>query len=367
VVPSGLPAGTVSSSGQVDYNSITNKLSGVVSSSAQVSPLLPAGTVSSSGQVALASITGTTFANAAFTFPSDLTVSGNLTAKQVYTVNVSSSVIYQSGSTKFGDTTDDVMSVTGSIAVLGGTISGSMVGMFSASSQVDYNSITNKLSGTVSSSAQVTPLLPGGTVSSSVQVDYNSITNKLSGVVSSSAQVAPLLPGGTVSSSTQFKTLTDPFSGSFSGSHTGTFPYASLTSIPSGIFSSSAQLPAGTVSSSGQVDYNSITNKLSGVVSASAQVAPLLPGGTVSSSAQVVAGVAAQTIAPSVINATSTISGSSIQTSGNGTIGGTFSVTGNLTATATASISASIMSGKLSGSGLAYRLVVPVGTNLYAT
>jgi hypothetical protein len=25
------------------------------------------------------------------------------------------------------------------------------------------------------------------------------------------------------------------------------------------------------------------------------------------------------------------------------------------------------MSGKLSGSGLAYRLVVPVGTNLYAT
>jgi hypothetical protein len=176
------------------------------------------------------------------------------------------------------------MSVTGSIRVLGGVISGSMVGMFSGSSQVDYNSITNKLSGVVPSSAQVAPLLPSGTVSSS-----------------------------------------------------------------------------------GQVDYNSITNKLSGVVSASAQVAPLLPGGTVSSSAQVVAGVAAQTIAPSVINATSTISGSSIQTSGNATIGGTFSVTGNLTATATASISASIMSGKLSGSGLAYRLVVPVGTNLYAT
>jgi hypothetical protein len=73
-----LPAGTVSSSGQVDYNSITNKLSGVVSSSAQVAPLLPAGTVSSSGQVSLGSISGTTFASSNFTFPQNLTVSGDL-------------------------------------------------------------------------------------------------------------------------------------------------------------------------------------------------------------------------------------------------------------------------------------------------
>jgi len=257
VSPSGLPSGTVSSStqvktllpadtvsssaqypgwvtasSQINYNSITNKLSGTVSSSAQVQPLLPAGTVSSSDQVALGSITGTTFANATFTFPSDLTVSGNLTAKQFYTVNVSSSVIYQSGSTKFGDTSDDIMSVTGSIRVLGGTISGSMVGMFSGSSQVDYNSITNKLSGVVSSSAQVAPLLPGGTVSSSTQTLAN-------------------LPTGTVSSSAQY---------------------------------------AGWVTASSQIDYNSITNKLSGVVSASAQVAPLLPAGTVSSSGQVSAG-----------------------------------------------------------------------------
>ena len=49
----------------------------------------------------------------------------------------------------------------------------------------------------------------------------------------------------------------------------------------------------------------------------------------------------------------STISGSSIQTA-------------NLTATATASISAVNMSGVISGSGN-YRMVVPVGTNLYAT
>lgn len=44
------------------------------------------------------------------------------------------------------------MSVTGSLRVLG-TISGSMVGMFSSSAQVDYNSIQNQISGAVSSSA----------------------------------------------------------------------------------------------------------------------------------------------------------------------------------------------------------------------
>jgi hypothetical protein len=235
-----LPVGTVSSSAQIDYNSITNKLSGVVSSSTQVPPLLPGGTVSSSGQVLLNTVSGTTFSNNAFYFPTDLRVEGNLTAQQIYTEYVSSSVIYESGSTKFGDTTDDVMSVTGSIRVLGGSISGSMTGMFSSSTQVDYNSITNKLSGVVSSSAQVQPLLPGGTVSSSGQVDITATTgystfsssiatknnvqdvsitalntatssyainstiqSQLAGVVSSSTQVKPLLPGGTVSSSAQ--------------------------------------------------------------------------------------------------------------------------------------------------------------------
>jgi len=43
-------------------------------------------------------------------------------------------------------------------------------------------------SGIVSSSAQVKPLLPGGTFSASSQVDYNTIQNKLSGTISSSAQ-----------------------------------------------------------------------------------------------------------------------------------------------------------------------------------
>ena len=227
-----LPSETVSSSAQVDYNSITNKLSGVVSSSAQVAPLLPNGTVSSStqttanlpigtvsssaqypgwvtssAQVLLNTVSGTTFSNNAFYFPTDLRVDGTLTAQQINTEYVSSSVIYESGSSKFGDTTDDVMSVTGSILVLGGRISGSMTGMFSSSTQVDYNSITNKLSDVVSSSAQFNALT-GTSASFALTASY---------VASAGGAAA-----GTISSSTQFNNITDPFTGSFTGSFTGT-------------------------------------------------------------------------------------------------------------------------------------------------
>ena len=179
----------MSSSGQIDYNSITNKLSGTISASAQFNALsgtsasyaatasvattatsasfassattasaatsitfIPE-TASFASTVNLNTITGTTFSNAAFYFPQDVRIEGTLTAQQINTEFVSSSVIFESGSSKFGDTSDDVMSVTGSIRVLGGSISGSMVGMFSSSGQVDYNSIQNKISGAVSSSA----------------------------------------------------------------------------------------------------------------------------------------------------------------------------------------------------------------------
>ena len=203
-------------------------------------------------------------------------------------------------------------------------------GTVSSSAQIDYNSITNKLSGIVSSSAQVTPLLPGSTVSSSAQVDITATTNystfssslatidatqqvsltalnaatssyainstlqgQLAGVVSSSTQVPPLLPGGTVSASGQVDITTTTGYSTFSSSlatvdatqqvslnalNTATSSYAINSTIQSqlaGVVSSSTQvkplLPGGTVSSSGQVDYNSITNKLSDVVSSSAQ------------------------------------------------------------------------------------------------
>jgi len=47
----------------------------------------------------------------------DLTVDGIITAKEFHTEFVSASIIYQSGSTKFGDTSDDVHQFTGSLEV----------------------------------------------------------------------------------------------------------------------------------------------------------------------------------------------------------------------------------------------------------
>jgi hypothetical protein len=50
---------------------------------------------------------------------SDLTVSGKITAREFHTTFVSASIIYQSGSTKFGNSSDDVHSFTGAIGLNG--------------------------------------------------------------------------------------------------------------------------------------------------------------------------------------------------------------------------------------------------------
>jgi ribosome-associated protein YbcJ (S4-like RNA binding protein) len=382
--------------------------SGTVSSSAQVKPLLPDGTVSSStqypgwvtasSQVQLNGITGTTFSNAAFSFPQNLNVGGTLTAREIQTEYVTSSIIYESGSTKFGDTADDTHQFTGSLSVLG-TISGALIlpsGVVTASSQIDITATTNyttfsssiatannsqdltissqttridnlasltssyainstiqsQLAGVPSSSSQVKEYLPDGTissstqinvildldnvVSSSAQIDITATTNystfsssiatkdqsleldndlqdvsinalnaatssyalqsQLAGVASSSGQVKTYLPDGTVSSSAQFPGLvTSSTQIALSGVtgnifSSGDFSFPQNLTISGSLITSgtiTAAFIAGMVSSSTQVDYNSIQNKLSGVVSSSTQVQPLLPADTVSASAQV--------------------------------------------------------------------------------
>jgi hypothetical protein len=52
----------------------------------------------------------------------NLVVTGKLTAQEFHTEIVSSSIIYESGSTKFGDTVDDVHSFTGSLYVTGALV-----------------------------------------------------------------------------------------------------------------------------------------------------------------------------------------------------------------------------------------------------
>ena len=77
---------------------------------------LPDGVVSSSAQIQLNQISGTTFNTQSYTFPQDLNVGGTLSADRLL---VSSSVIYSSGSTKFGDSPDDTHEFTGSVSIQG--------------------------------------------------------------------------------------------------------------------------------------------------------------------------------------------------------------------------------------------------------
>ena len=53
------------------------------------------------------------------TFAGDVTVAGKVTAQEFHTEFVSASIMYDSGSTKFGDTSDDIHSFTGSLNVEG--------------------------------------------------------------------------------------------------------------------------------------------------------------------------------------------------------------------------------------------------------
>jgi len=244
------------------------------------------------------------------------------------------------------------------------------------------------LPGVVSSSAQVPTLLPGGTVSSSAQypgwvtassqIDYNSIQNKLSGVISSSTQVKPLLPDGTVTSSAQYPgwvTSSTQVVWSSVNYNAGIVSSSGQVQplLPGGTVSSSAQYP-GWVTSSGQIDYNSITNKLSGVVSSSAQTVALIASQDIAP-----ATVNATTINASIVTASNLTANQAVFTNGSdGLVSNAITGTGNVvmsaspTLTGTFTADKSIMSGSqfsgiVSGSGLEYRLVVPVGTNQYAT
>jgi hypothetical protein len=63
--------------------------------------------------------TGSNTFSGAQTINSDLTVAGKITARLYHTELVSSSIVYESGSTKFGNTSDDVHAFTGSVSITG--------------------------------------------------------------------------------------------------------------------------------------------------------------------------------------------------------------------------------------------------------
>ena len=71
---------------------------------------------------------GTTIISGSQLVTDELTVLGAINARQFNISVVSSSVIYESGSTQFGDTQDDIHSFTGSVSITGSVTATSFVG-----------------------------------------------------------------------------------------------------------------------------------------------------------------------------------------------------------------------------------------------
>ena len=102
-----------------------------------------------------------------------VTATGTITAQEFQTQFVSASIIYQSGSTKFGDTTDDIHQFTGSLAVTGsnltittgGNVSGSVTstGSFGRVEATNYSGDGSALTGiSIPSAADISGSFEGG-------------------------------------------------------------------------------------------------------------------------------------------------------------------------------------------------------------
>jgi hypothetical protein len=74
------------------------------------------------------------------TITNNLTVLGEVNARQFNISVISSSILFQSGSTKFGDTSDDIHSFTGSVSISGSfLVNGTEVGVAAGPNTFDFN------------------------------------------------------------------------------------------------------------------------------------------------------------------------------------------------------------------------------------
>jgi hypothetical protein len=197
------------------------------------------------------------------TITGSLIVTDRITAQEFHTEYVSSSIVFQSGSTKFGDSGDDKHSFTGSVEIDGTVIASNLEGVFSSSAQITgslgnyyivsgtitqttWDNIANKPGGIVSSSQQLTASYDERYVISGsiTQTTWDNIANKPSNIVSGAMQVTEsldlryrlvgdditfaeltfkptLISGSSQLDGTTIQNLSGSFSGSFSGSYRG--------------------------------------------------------------------------------------------------------------------------------------------------
>ena len=239
--------------------------------------------------------------NEGFRVNTDVYIDGILTAKEIHTDYVTSSVLYQSGSTKFGDTTDDIHSFTGSVLVNGNVSATSITGsinfnnltnvpsLVSGSSQIDitgtsgYSTFSSSVStsiGSFSSSISTTTSDLSssiGSLSSSVATTTLNLKNRVDSIEGVTGSIS-LLNSFTSSINTTIKSKLDA-DGVISGS--SQIIYSGLTGIPNNIVSGSEQLTgsydtryvlSGSIT---QTTWDNIANKPSGITSGSSQIVDL--------------------------------------------------------------------------------------------
>jgi hypothetical protein len=230
---------------------------GVISGSSQIALILPAGTVSGSSQVDITATTNYT------TFSSS--IANDITSLNLYTSSLKGAITISGtdvsiagGLTVLGTTTiidsttlnikDNIIQLNGAGSANAGLVVRDATGTTTSGSLLWDTTNDRWIAGPLDNEAKV--LTDGmGVISGSGQLGNYETTGR--GIVSGSSQITPLLPVGTVSGSSQIT-------------------YTSISSIPGGIISSSAQIDTlfnidGLVSGSSQIDATATTNFATGV------------------------------------------------------------------------------------------------------
>jgi hypothetical protein len=136
-------------------------------------------------------------------------IDGTITAKEVYTNYVTSSVLFESGSTKFGNTIDDTHQFTGSVYISGSIIS-SETSLVSGSSQIDITNTTgySTFSGSIKNSIDdVTGSIIA--LSSSVKVRIDDVTGSIIALSSSVKNRIDEVTGSVIALSSSVKNRID--------------------------------------------------------------------------------------------------------------------------------------------------------------
>jgi hypothetical protein len=126
----------------------------------------------------------------------DVYIDGTITAKEIHTDYVTSSVLFQSGSTKFGNTSDDTHQFTGSVYITGSIVS-SDTALVSGSSQIDITNTTGY-----------------STFSSSIKNSIDDVTGSITNLSSSVKNSIDTVTGSITALSSSVKVRIDDVTGS---------------------------------------------------------------------------------------------------------------------------------------------------------